>query len=352
MQLSKSTRKNSKKHRGQAPHERFQREWKRVQNLQVQNERLRAEVEAFAERVIEVIQPVEVAFLQAKYQLVEKLLRFAERKSLAQWQREELLDWIQQVLLDLSAHPFSSALDLSELYQKLSGHIDAYFGIDDNAEEIQDGFEDSNEKTEFDQILDDLFAEDEGTDYDADEFIGGLDKDDSQEKSLNQLLKASSINKMFRQIASAIHPDREKDTERKAQRNQLMSELARARDEKDIPKIFAMYSEHVGASPLEFIGEDVETVITLLKRQADRLRAEKANIIHGNPLHGAVYERFYDKSEKRVNAAINQYARDIKKETQAHVHMTGSITNLAHLKIVLEQREVINRLCLDEGFND
>lgn len=348
MQLSKSTYKNSKKNGRLGPEERFHREWNRVQSLQAHNERLRAEVEAFAEHIIARIKPVEVDFISAKYHLAEKLLQFAERKSLNQWQREELFTWVQQVLLSLSSHPFSNALDLDELYQKLGGHLDAYFGPEDA--HTDDPSELDEMGPELDEAMDDLFAECSGDEID-DDFSArddNADKRNAQEQSLSQLLKSSSINKMFRQIASAIHPDREVDAGLKARRNQLMSELARARDEKDIPKIFVMYTEHVGASPLDLIGEDIEKVIVLLKRQADRLRAEQDSVIHANPLYGAVYERFYNKSQKKVDAAISKHVREVKKDTYEHVRMTSGITSLTRLKIVLEHRQAINDLYIDE----
>lgn len=349
---SSKNSKKAKKSGKLSPQERFQREWKRVQNLQVQNERLRSQVDAFAGQIIEKIRPAEMAFAEAKYALAEKLLQFAERKSLGQWQREQLLEWIQQVLLSLNAYPFASELDLDALYRKLGGHIDAYFGVDDESTEADEHDDAAQEGPDFDEVMDDLFAEfveEEGIGADGEHFFDDMydeqeQKDNAQEQSLNQLLKSSSINKMFRQIASAIHPDRERDADLKAKRNQLMSELAQARDDKDIPKIFTMYAEHVGASPLDFIGEDIEKVVTLLKRQADRLRGEKEEIIYANPLHGAIYERFNNKSEKKIDLEVNKHIAEVNRDTHGHIQMIKCLRNLGQLKSLLEERAAIELL--------
>lgn len=357
MKLSKTKPKKGKKKGQSTPQALFQREWERVQSLQKQNERLKDDVTAFAERVIATIRPVEEAFTQSMYQLAEKLLGFAERKSLARWQREELFDWIEHTLLSLRNHPFAGALDLQALYQRLGEHVDTHFGLDELSDDDDEAAVSDEEEQGFEDMLDELFGEfleHEGIHLDEDELFGASadTADRAEEQSLNQLLKSSSVNKMFRQIASAIHPDREKDVQRKAHRNAIMSDLVRARDEKDVPKIFAMYAEHVGVSPLECIGDDIEKIITLLKRQSERLRAEKEDIVHANPMYGAIYERFYNKSDHKVNLEVNRHIASVKSDTAAHRQLLNSIANLKILKQALQERSEIQFALLERELDD
>lgn len=326
------------------PQERFTREWKRVQTLQAQNLRLQQDVAEFAVGVISKIAPAELEFAQANYQLAQKLLRFAERKSLSGWQREELLQWIQQILVGLDDQPFAVGLDIEGLYCQLVDHLNA---LEDPHEALQEHDDEHDERVQQEQNLADAmdelleeFVAQEGVDAEAEEAFASEEAalQQAQEQSLSQLLKSSSINKMFRKIASAIHPDRESDPQRKLQRNTLMAELVRARDDKDIPTIFNLYEEWVGASPFDAIGDDFEKVVTLLKRQAARLRSDKDDIIHANPLHGAVYQRFYHKSQKKVDQAVDGHVSRVKKDAQAHVRATKCITNLGRLKALLEER--------------
>lgn len=339
-----STNKAAKKRGKLSSQERFAREWKRVKSLQAQNLRLQQEVATFAANVIVKIAPAELEFAQANYQLAQKLLRFAERKSLNRWQREELLQWVQQILVGLDDQPFAAGLDVEALYLQLAEHISALVDAqhaeqeprDEEYERVQ---QEQNLAEAMDELLEELI-EREDIDAEAHDAFASAEEasQQAQEQSLSQLLKNSSINKMFRQIASAIHPDRENDPHRKLRRNAQMAELVRARDDKDIPAIFNLYEECVGASPFEVIGDDLEKVITLLKRQAARLRSDKEDIIYANPLHGAVYQRFYHRSQKKVDQAVDSHISRVKKEAQAHVRASRCITTLGRLKAVLEDR--------------
>lgn len=347
--LSKTKPTSTRRKKGRlGPQERFQREWERVQTMQKQNERLKRDVEGFAERVIPLLEPVEERFAQVQYDLAELLLSFAAKKSLAQWQREELFSWIDQLLSKLAGHPFAGELDVAGLVEQLDRHVGDYLLVKAKRAGLIDDELGEGDEQEAEDALNDMFTEfleHEGIDFGEDEgfsddSLGG--ESEQQEASLSLLLKSSSINKMFRQIASAVHPDREKDATLRLQRNQLMAELARARDDKDITKIFAMYAEHVGASPLEFIGEDIEKVITLLKRQVERLRSEKQEILYANPFYGSIYEAFYDKSQTKVAKALQRYFDDLEERTFAHQQMTWDISSLKTLKLWLEQRAAYN----------
>lgn len=328
------------KHDKSSVNERFQKQWQKVQALQKKNLRLRDDVHRFATSIIAKIAPTEKQLAVVNVQLVEKLLNFAERKSLVHWQREELLEWAQQMLLSLSDNPFASTAKLDELHARLGEHIRGFLSDDDDAahdDEIDEGDEPLfSGRYEQSSDCEEAFDSEDEENEEGDE--GYHRKADAQESSLDQLLKSSAINKMFRQIASAIHPDREMDAQRKLDRNKLMSDLARARDEQDIPTIFAMYAEHVGKPPLEFIGADIERVITLLKAQSERLRRERDDIIYANPLHGAIYERFFNKSKKQVELAVAQHQKQQQQSIYTYNETVKRLKTIKVLKQFLQER--------------
>lgn len=311
--------------------QRFLREWKRVQALQAQNLQLQQEVAQFATAVIPRIAPAELAFAQSNYHLAQKLLSFAGRKSLSRWQRAQLLHWIAQILEQLSDQPFAAGLDVEALYCQLECLEPPADGRDARLDDTQ------HEHAAIDEPFeDDVRA---GThNHEQEPFR------QPQARAIKELLRSSSINKMFRKIASAIHPDRERHPHGKLLRNTQMVELIRARDEQDIPAIFTLYQQCIGASPVDAITDDFEPVITLLRCQVERLRGDRKRVIHANPLHGALYQRFYHKSPAKVDRVVNAHVLGVQRDAQSLLRATRCITTLSRLKALLEERAACSEL--------
>lgn len=234
---SPSKKTNGKKGRKQTPEQRFQREWQRVCNARQRNERLRADLSQFAVSVSEQIREQEQACASAIYYQTERLLQFMARKSLTQWQRQELVFWIVEHVQLLASHPFSGHLDLDTLKASLEAAMppaavyeeDAMAGSAASAE-AKNAEESLAEETldrqktvdNFD-MFEDLFAEfdteeaqddDNASDNEEDAFWRFHDdaftraqteaeqQRQREIQELDRLLKSSSLNKMFRKIAS------------------------------------------------------------------------------------------------------------------------------------------------------
>ena len=357
MTLTTTTTKNTKNKRAPTPEERFQKEWQRVTRLQQKNHRLQAEVEQFAKSAIPQIEQAEQGYCNAIYLQTQQLLNSAQRKSITQTQRAALLDWIDDNIDSLRQHPFSNHLDLQALAAEWGKQCQDFYGdevlqgptpddflAEDTDAFDEDDFDEGDIKAAFrafmqemgldDDVIDEAFNSD-----DPDDFINQQNEQNQQhEKGIEQLLKSSSINKMFRKIASAIHPDREPEGPAREHKNQLMAQLAKARDDNDLLTIFSMYTDHVGTSPLEFIDGDIEKVITLLKNQATQLRNNQNDIIHSNPLYGAVYTRFNKGSSKKNNAAINAHIKQLQHFTFEFLNATKQIKTLKVLKEALKEK--------------
>lgn len=76
----------------------FQRRWQRVERLKAENKRFAEELEALVNRLRETVEPVEREVATVDKQLVSKLLTLGQRKSLANWQREVLDEWIRELI--------------------------------------------------------------------------------------------------------------------------------------------------------------------------------------------------------------------------------------------------------------
>ncbi|MFT6423264.1 MAG: hypothetical protein ACJA2K_002013 [Thalassolituus sp.] len=368
MDLSvQKNKKRKEKKRSQSLEQRFNTAWRRLVKQQQKNEQLQTDVRAFAADIRRRIGAEEQSCNTARYHLIEHLLGFYSRKSLAQWHREILLEWINDHFLELTCNPFSHDLDLAslqknigEVVQKVHPEFFAEANHKPNNKSQVDPADAEESVTE--DMFADLFAEfeqgddeDEPDNFDQDslfeEFFREQQQQEEQEeqerKDISQFLKSSSINKMFRKIAGVLHPDREQDPTQREQKSQLMAELVAAREDNDIPKIFILYNDHVGESPLGQLNDEEELlkVIQLLKHQYEFLRDDEQQILSDNPRDGLIYEYFYRKKQTQLDADLKQHLRFINEARDEYEQFVAQITSLSKLKPILQAR-------YDEDYDD
>lgn len=360
--MSLATREQPKRHNKAAasntPEGRFEREWQKVQALQQQNQRLEQDLDELAKQVLSDIEPSERAYTDEMYHQTERLLSFLPKKSLTLWQKEELYHWILENFSHLQRHPFAGHLDLAELAQKIktSAIADPHQMLGENAEE-SDQHSNSVDEPFADDEDDDWLDDDDDTPEEQaffeqffEEFQSKREEqrqqDNQQEKALSQLLKSSSINKIFRQVAKVLHPDRELDPIQKKVKHQMMSQLIEAREQGDIPTIFALYAEHVGQSPLAMIDGDLDKVTGLLKQQCEKLRAAKQDILYRDPMKATIYQRFYAKSQRGIRKKIRDHLEGIAAATHEEREISNDLNSLKNLRPHLEDRNDMRRMAL------
>lgn len=369
MTLSTTSRGNKKrKPKGRiSPQEAFQREWRRVQNLQAKNRNMTADIDELVATVSPQIEAVERALADALYDQTEKILTFMGRKSLPKWCKYELMDWLDNNVSIMQSMPFAGHLDFEALYEILAARVEsdvsgqANSGCDDSDSSVKPEGNKPFNSDENDPAIDDMFEElsaefetqDDGeessNDFQEDrdnhwrEYFDQQDQDEAgvnkdREKQFDKLLRASNINKMFRKIARILHPDKEPDPEKKELRHQQMSELLKARDEKDIAALFALYDQHIGTSPLEELGEDIESATKILQYQVQQLRDEQNNYVPKSIVEAFIFEHFYGKSPRALNAALRKHKTEIKELTENQIAINGAMTSIKAIKPLLEER--------------
>ena len=348
--------------------EKFNRAWKRVQNQQAKNASFIEEAEKFVYGVEQKIGEQERQFADALYASCNHLIRFYGRKSLSRWQRVTLLEWLMTHLTALSSTPFADHLDLDTLQLSCADALAAFHPsesvVDDMGTHDEGPFQDGEKRGEAKQgtadMFEDLFADLEDSDfehndseYDDDSALGDDDffeeyfrdrqahEDARREKarSLTQLLKGSSINRLFRKLARVLHPDLEQDDTAREQKNQLMAELIEARDSNNIPGIFSLYAEHVGESPLAELGDDLETATRLLQEQYQTLREQQREQLVGNPRLDMIYGRFYHRNPHTVQRNVDTYLRGLAQLIENETRFVAEVTSVRKLKLVLEERQ-------------
>jgi hypothetical protein len=247
--------------------------------------------------------------------------------------------------LTVSANPFGNSAEVIALQQAVDALLHDLVSGAVSAEQARSAH-DSSRSPQTEDMLEDLFDElemENSFDADFEEFFeelftGPSDAEQLQEaraaeeQSLNELMKASSINRLFRKVARVLHPDRERDDAARAEKNRLMSLLLQARDSNDIPLMFALYTEHVGESPLHELANDLKGVTQLLHRQYERLRWQREEIIDEEPVAAALYGRFYQKSAPAVQRDIAQHVRMLKRDTQELQRLQAELDTVSKLK--------------------
>jgi hypothetical protein len=370
MNIQTTPSHKKKKGRKGTPEQRFQREWQKVLNAQKKSESLRSNFIPLVEEVSDLIREDEERFATASYLQAEQLIRFLTRKSLRQWQRNELCLWIVQTINCLAYSSFSDHLNLYDLKVSFKAAMSAlkeasvndkflsdFSGAEKTSVESNSRTKKSTAGTHFD-MFQDFF---DVSDSDEEEIL--LDEDDFSEQSyddiynedaqheqqhkgesqgLDNILKSSSLTKMFRKIASRLHPDREQDPDKQVEKNKQMSELIEARDTRDVLTLFTLYERHIGDLMGQLLGKDNPgRLITLLKHQATQLKHDHELFLCQNP-GGMIYRRFNSPSKEKMQAKVRKHVRTLHKDTDAIQYFLTNITSLQKLKPYLEERNQLN----------
>ena len=168
--------------------------------------------------------------------------------------------------------------------------------------------------------------------------------------SVDILEQRLSIERLFRQLAKVLHPDREQDESVKAQKHILMSQCLKARADKDINTLLSLYCTHVGELPDDLSDTSHEELIVALQQQLKRLQWKLRRLRFGDPLHTQIVERYSAISDADCERRILSHADSLDVEI-ANTHQMASIlgTHEGLEQALLQRREVeLDKLAIDE----
>ncbi len=245
----------------------------------------------------------------------QKLLKTLKKQD----HNDETLDEVQDLFREAEASDNPEAA-IEKIQEDLFGYED--INLEGSENEIDDLFEDADSIFDEDPELESLF-----------EHFEQIEK--QQELELSRLLKATSINKLSRRVARALHPDLEQDPNLKREKHEKMSELVQARDTKDIATIIRIYTETLGTLPDDFPSTDYPKLTATINRQIEKLREEKQEILHENPFYADIFEMFGVKNESRK---IHEYIRATEKYAREIRKTTDNITSIKTLRQHIENR--------------
>lgn len=187
--------------------------------------------------------------------------------------------------------------------------------------------------------------------YDSDIFDdGGFfgDTENTSPEATPSVLKSAEITRMYKKLASQLHPDREPDPTKKALRHELMVTLSKARQANDIWTIIDMFREHV--DPDYFFSEaELPAINALLQRRIQDLQLERMDITDPHSLSGMIWDKLGAKTEKAINNKFKKHTDVLLRMTTEQSQQYAALRSLKVLRqhlvpwrAELEQEEIFH----------
>ncbi len=293
--------------------------------------------------------------------------------------------WIIHNLGSLATHPFASKAQSNELLIQFSQTLDSDDAIDSQLLRLL-----QNNEPEADRASDtaSFYAQDDESELDEEEitFDFGWHKSADVEtphaqssrvdeeptpssayststendvdegtasvldEKINTLEQKLSINRLFRQLAKVLHPDREQDETLKAEKHLLMSQCLEARQNKDIDTLLELYCEHVGELPEGLTDDSHEELISALELQLKQLQRELRQQRFGDALQAQIVERYSDSSNTGVQQKIAKHAKELDRVIADNERTQRQLATEVGLQLALVERRAIelDRMSIDE----
>ena len=379
------------------PESTFYEALERLKRIGTQNDSAKVKLDELVARVTPQIEPYELEKYHAIKEFTLKLIPFLSKKTLAEYMREELHEWIGKNMEKLACNPFYEKIDLTPVDNLLHEHIHKLHANESEkllkrlakqghsqeelaeAEELVNSLKNADSLEEFlEQTAkqfkdngmdhDDLF-DDELFDFDTDDpsSDGGSNTDNfdddffqndfddwleteqaAQDAEISRLIKATSINKLFRKIARALHPDLEQDEDKKLEKHDKMARLLEAREQKDIAYILQLYTDTFGQLPDDFPQKDFTKLTKVINVKIEQAKQDKDDILYSTPFHGLYHEWFSATTKQKEALNIQSFIKGVKQDRQMYEDQANDITSIAKLKAYLETRMRSNMYGFDE----
>lgn len=321
-----------------------------VEREQRKNEKLARELDELTRWLAAQQREIEQGVLEASCGLCARLMELFKRKSLLQWQREELVEWISEVQDQIMAIDPDAAQQLHQQFiealgqhfemskEEMQDRFDAFF------ESIDSGFETDEDADFAGPEQPDLFS-DEVEDPVEDEPWASQDDRATEPESggagssgSGLLADADWLRRLFRRAAQALHPDRETDPQRRCDKQMLMQQLLRARKEGDVLTMLELYADASGQQELALAEIEMKQACELMKQRLDRLKGDQFEIINQSPMHGWAHQEFYRVKQATREKKLNRWKQEARAEARDLARITGELKNLKVLKAYLETR--------------
>jgi len=354
--LDKTTTRKSKANKLQA---RFERLQQRLSAEQRRTEKFKSELDAVVQAYQEQMLRAERQAAEPLRALGEKLITFFGRKTLAQWQRAELGDWIMETIRRVGRVDPAAA---DALHERFRQSLAAQLGMSEEelaavaqealAEEQETPSGSAGDEFRWDDIQADLFGfgDQPGQDPDEEDYEGirgegpfdpeeeFADGEHARDARLRRLMDGSWVRSLFQLTARALHPDKEQDEGQRERKQRLMQRLLDARKHGDILTLLQLHAEHAASGDIVLAEQEMAAACELMDHQIEALRAEREEHAWSDPLRSMIYERIYDRSKQVRERKLRELERQLRREAEQTEGLVAELRNLTVLKAALAER--------------
>jgi hypothetical protein len=362
MEITLVGKKNGRKQKSPLQ-KRFEKLHKQIERQRRLNERFEKELDELTHSYRHHTHEANLKQLDTLIALATKLTTFAGRKSLSEWQRNEISDWLEDLIIHRITplapetgeqlqikYEESLAKVLGMTREQLREHIHESFA-NESREEYNNYVDEEDYQDDmfgFDDIPpdpDDWFRE---AGENKQEHCGSFGDWDPRD----QVMDSTWIKTLFRRAAQNLHPDREPDPESRRHKQQQLTELLSARKENDVLSILKIYSEALSGQEIQLAEKEMETVCDLLEEQLVKLKHEQTVYITAHPERELVYELLYHRNQKKRRETLKLWQKELEQESAQNQELVGFLRNLNNLKEVLRERKAQRNRFVDWIFED
>ncbi|MEZ8269363.1 hypothetical protein AB6C99_21985, partial [Vibrio cyclitrophicus] len=145
--------------------------------------------------------------------------------------------------------------------------------------------------------------EDDWDDFEFDYF----ESEDDDALNIKEMFRGTQLNKMYKRIASVIHPDKESDPLKKEEKHRLMQKLAVAKRENDVMTLVRMLTEYVPDSEHLLDETTLVRMEYLLEMKLLDLNRAHRDIFSQQGVKSQVWRQFSAPSKKKTQAKMEKY---------------------------------------------
>ncbi len=322
--------------------------WDQISKLQARNQRLETKISTFFDQAKLQFERYEIETCSLAAIKVERLISFIARRTIKGERRDALYELIQEELTALESNPFwtGSTAELRNRFQSqiaadaqhhaekapepdefeteaFRDMLEDMLGVDidfehdklvemmKNPQDFEQYFKDiaQSHKEKYADIEDDSMDEDELDDDFFERAFNNFKQEESAPSidDIKMLFKSSDLNKLYKKMASRLHPDKESDESLKTEKHELMQQLSKAKRDGDVFTLLQMGQQWLPDFELDLSPSALKAMIRVLETKVKSLNHQHRDIGSDGSLKGMVWSRFSARSKKQQQINIQEH---------------------------------------------
>ncbi|CDT49920.1 hypothetical protein VCR20J5_40019 [Vibrio crassostreae] len=356
-----------------SPSERLSELWKKIEKYERRNQKAELKVDQLFSEYEQKLAPYDKKLDHLQCIWVKHLMSFLTSKKLKTNLQSRLMQTIEQELLDALDRPFLNDRDKVEaVCEEYEAYQDKVFkkeklqalndaSLNDTYRELENGLKDtfgadielpekeirtilaSEDPIAIDALIRTLWnsyaarnhnslpprdqIEDEWNDFEFDY----IENEAYESLNIKEKFQGAQLSKMYKRIASVIHPDKEPEQSKKEEKHRLMQTLALAKQEQDVMTLVRMLIDYVPNS--EHLLDDATLIKMghLLEIKLRDLDQTHCDIFNQQGLKSHVWRRFSAPSKKQTQAKMEKYIEMIDNTMELMKKRTRKIKGINQL---------------------